>query len=181
MRFQSRLAVVAVIASTAVLAGCSLVHESDKVLRGPEGAAVEIVAATGRVDADESWLVLHPDIKANTTREAYIECFLANADGEPKGPLPVDLDNSRVPSDNVVVEFGVKYSVVDTREADGVIYVEVRAEGPQGTAVTSVLLSTEPPREDGELVGGYSLAGTVPDDPCLVGSDALLDRLRSES
>lgn len=73
MRFRWRLVVVAVVASTAVLAGWSLVHESTKVLRGPEGAAVEIGAATGRVDADESWIVLHPDIKPSTTREEYIE------------------------------------------------------------------------------------------------------------
>lgn len=48
--------------------------------------------------------------------------------------MDLDLDGNRVPSDKVVVEFGVTYSVVDTREADGIICVEVRAEGAAGNS-----------------------------------------------
>lgn len=144
-----------------LLAGCSYFDEAE--VFGQEGQAVIYVLFVDQLQADEMWIDLHPDVKAETSRDAYIQCALADVDGvqPPRrdGSEGAPWDDN--PSDNVVVADGVKYSAGEARDEGSFTYVDVRIEGTDERTVTVVF--QDAPQE------GPKVVRTVPEDPCLVG------------
>jgi hypothetical protein len=194
-----------VIAVALLLAGCSIL-EDDRLGSGPhllypESSAISYLAVRDEgLDAEVLWNHVHDDIKAATSRSEFIECAYAGAGRTgPASVLPesdeyepeignVAMQGGEVTSTNVLVRGEVTYSVVDRRENRGILSVDVQVEGPESTSVTTVLLS--PAFEDPHDPGGSStywgggdlgdiVVGTVPEDPCLVGSSEVREQLQT--
>lgn len=199
-----RRVLVAVLA-VALLAGCSIL-EDDRLGSGPhmtfpESSAIFYLAVRDEaLDAEVLWSHVHDDIKAETSRSEFVECVYASADRTgAASTLPesdeyepeignVAMHGGEVTSTNVLVRDQITYSVADRRDDRGILSVDVRVEGPQDTSITTVLLS--PDFEDPHDPGGSStywggrglgdiVVGTVPEDPCLVGAEAVRERLQT--
>lgn len=184
--------VFAGVVSLALLSAGCLVG-SDPGITYPEGDAIAIVAlrdgpVAEELDAKVLWSVVHPDIRAQTSRSEFIDCFFASADRpEPAEPASAEVELSRdlwgvgfyrgeIPSDNVLVKDGNTYSVVNGRDDRRIAALDVRVEGPQDTSVTTVLLSEG--AADGDGPSSY-LVGTEPADPCLVGAETVREQLQA--
>lgn len=159
----------------------------------PEGDAIAYIALRDgpyaeELDAEVLWTVVHPDIRAQTSRSEFFDCFFAQAD-RPFPPYPAsaidELESSlggvafyrgELPSDNVLVKDGNTYSATERRNDRRIAVVEVRVERPQDTSVVTVLLSEG--ATDGDGPPSY-VVGTVPADPCLVGAETVRDRLQA--
>jgi hypothetical protein len=156
----SRRLIVLAIPVALLLAGCSYFDEAE--VFGQEGQAVIYVLFVDQLQADEMWIDLHPDVKAETSRDAYVQCALADVDGV----QPPRRDGSEGapwednPSDNVVIADGVRYSASETRVEGSFTYVDVRVEGVDERTVTVVF-------QDAPQVGP-TVVRTVPEDPCLI-------------
>lgn len=152
------------------------------------------------LDADVLWSGVHDDIKAETSRSEFSDCVYARADRTgPAAPASAENDEfeasianvarhgGEVASTNVLVRDGNTYSVTDRRDDRSIISLDVRVEGAQDTSVTTVLLA--PGLVDPHLPGGGGydfvgggfpvVVGTVPEDPCLVGAEAVRERLQT--
>ena len=180
-----------------LLVGC--IWSEPPTLSFPEADAIGYLAVRDEaLDAEVLWNGVHDDIKAETSRSEFIDCVYANADRTgPAAPasavaelepslIGVATYGGEVPSDNVLIRDGITYSVADRREDRGIISVDVRVEGPDDTSTTTVLLAPQVDLDD--PVGGSPywvgeqrllVAGTVPEDPCLVGAEALSERLQT--
>ncbi len=187
-----------------------LFWEDPPVLGGrDEGLAITYIAVRDGpfaepVDAEALWSEVHDDIKAQTSRSEFIDCFFAEADRTAPDTAPDEFEPSlfergvpnlferamyggEVTSNGVLVRDGNTYSVADRRDDRGIIAVDVRVEGPQDTSVTTVLLSprvfdpSDPGSGPQDWIGdqGLAVVGTAPGDSCLVGAEALRERLQT--
>jgi hypothetical protein len=190
--------VFVVLAVALLLAGCTILEEPP-TLRFPEADAIGYVAVRDEaLDAEVLWSGVHGDIKAETSRSEFVDCVYANAyrtgpaaaasavDGLEASIIGVATYGGEVPSDNVLVRDGITYSVADRRDDGPIMSVDVRVEGPEDTSVTTVLLALDvddPHDPNGgplDWVGAQGLVvGTVPEDPCLVGGEAVRERLET--
>ncbi len=176
-------------------------------MESPEADAINYLAVRDEaLDAEVLWTGIHDDVKAETSRSQFIDCVYARADragpAAPASAHPETLEHPGQPSiadvasyggevahTNVLVRDRITYSVADRRDDRGIISVDVRVEGPQDTSVTTVLLGfggDDPhwsdPRYSPEGYGsltGFVVVGTVPEDPCLVGAEAVRERLQT--
>ena len=195
-------ALAAVVSVALLLAGCS-VFEDDRLGSGPhmffpEATAIFYVAVQDEaLDANVLWNELHDDIRAETSRSAFVDCVYARADRTgPASTLPesdeyepdilnVAMHGGEVPSTNVLVRGENTYSIADRRDDRGIIAFDVQVEGPQDTSVTTVLLSPavddrhwDDPRYSPPGHRGGVVVGTAPEDHCLDGAESVRERLQ---
>jgi hypothetical protein len=173
----------------------------------PEADAIFYLAVRNEVlDAEVLWTAVHDDIRAATSRSQFIDCEYARAGvagptapvSEQERPLEhpgeprvgdVAANGAKVTSTNVLERDGITYSIVDRRDEHGVVSIDVQVEGDGETDVTTVQLSygeDDPhwadPRyaPDGyPFLASFTVVGTVPEDPCLVGAASVRDRLQT--
>lgn len=185
-----------------LLAGC-LLGEEPPGLSFPEADAIGYLAVRDEaLDAEVLWNGVDYDIRAETSRSEFIDCVYASTGRTgPAAPasavaelepsiIGVATYGGEVPSDNVLVRNGITYSVTDRLDDRGIISIDVRADGPEDTSVTAVLLAPgvddphwsdprySPDGGSGEG-GGFVVVGTVPEDPCLVQAAAVRERLQT--
>jgi hypothetical protein len=196
---------VGVVSVALLLAGCSVLEDdrlgSGPHMKPPEAVAIFYLAVRDEaLDAEVLWSGVHDEIKAETSRSEFIDCVYARA-GRTGPPAPASAQNDEfeasianvamyggeVASTNVLVRDGNTYSVTDRRDDRSITAFDVRVEGPQGTSVTTVLLA--PAADDPHLPGGGGydfvgggfpvVVGTVPEDACLAGGEAVRERLQT--
>lgn len=181
------------------LLGHLFFYEDEPGLRDREGEAITWVAARDLGDAEALWRAVHHDIRAETSRSEFVGCVGGTADRtapDPEGGefepgiLDMAMEQAEVPSDNVLVLEGTTYSIAGRRDDTGIVAVEVIVERGEETSSTTVLFtdSFEDPHwpdpryaPDGLTDGGGpgSVVGFEPEDPCLVGSAAVRERLQT--
>lgn len=181
-------------------AGCNVVGDAPLMFPPEADAIWYLVVRDEALDAEVLWTGVHDDIKAETSRSDFVDCVYARANRTgPAAPASAEHDEfepsignvamqeGEVTANNVLVRDGITYSIADHRDDRGITSVDVRAEGPQDTSVTTVMLALD--YEDAHGPGGSSrywsggganvVVGTVPEDPCLVGGEAVRERLQT--